>query len=182
MLRSSNLRGINIPGLESKLIATLYADDTTVYLSKWDSLADLNTILETWCLASGAKFNTAKTEVIPIGSQEHRKRVIDSRMLREGGSPLPDGVRVAKDGETTRILGTWPGNKVKVANAWSIVFDKAQDTLDRWTEHHPTMNGRAMIARTLAGGLTQYLTAAQGMPRSVEERLDKIIMNFVWDG
>ncbi|EJD54704.1 hypothetical protein AURDEDRAFT_37431, partial [Auricularia subglabra TFB-10046 SS5] len=180
MLRSSTLRGYDIPGLENKLIATLYADDTTVYLSKWDSFEDLNKILDVWCLASGAKFNTAKTEIIPAGSQEHRKRVIDSRTMREGGPALPAGIRVAKDGETTRILGTWPGNKVKVANAWSTVFDRAQDVLDKWADHHPTMNGKALLARTLAGGFTQYLTAAQGMPKNVEERLDKMVMNFMW--
>ncbi|EJD38391.1 hypothetical protein AURDEDRAFT_48898, partial [Auricularia subglabra TFB-10046 SS5] len=182
MLRESQLRGYKIPGLENKLIATLYADDTTVYLSEWDSFDQLESILESWCLASGAKFNTTKTEIIPMGSKPHRDHVIESRTMREGGAALPAGVRIARDGETTRILGTWPGNKVKVANAWSNILDKVQTTLDKWSDQHPTLNGKSLIARTMAGGFTQYLTAAQGMPKRVEERLDKMVTDFVWDG
>ncbi|EJD32723.1 hypothetical protein AURDEDRAFT_77511 [Auricularia subglabra TFB-10046 SS5] len=182
MLRASDLKGFEIEGMAEKLIATLYADDTTVYLSKWDSFCDLEDILQTWCLALGAKFNTGKTEIIPLGSEQYRTSLITTRKMRDGGDQIPEGIKVARDGEPTRILGTWPGNKVKMANAWSIALEKTQKALDKWTEHYPTLNGRAILARTIAGGYTQYLTAAQGMPRSVEKKLDKAVMDFVWDG
>ncbi|EJD39981.1 hypothetical protein AURDEDRAFT_47514, partial [Auricularia subglabra TFB-10046 SS5] len=182
MLRASELKGFEIGGLTEKLIATLYADDTTVYLSKSDSFQDLETILRTWCLASGAKFNTSKTEIIPLGSEQYREHLITTRKMRDDGDEIPEGIRIARDGEPTRILGTWPGNKVKLANAWSIALEKTQRALDKWANHHPTLNGRAILARTLAGGYTQYLTAAQGMPRTVEKKLDRMVMDFVWDG
>ncbi|EJD35620.1 hypothetical protein AURDEDRAFT_130493 [Auricularia subglabra TFB-10046 SS5] len=56
-----------------------------------------------------------------------------------------------------------------------------QDSLEKWSTHHPTMNGKAILSRVIAGGHTQFLTAAQGMPRSVEKRLDSIVMDFIWD-
>ena len=63
MLRLSNLKGFEIPGARDKLITTLFADDTTVFLSKFDKFRDLKAILNKWCIASGACFNVSKTEI-----------------------------------------------------------------------------------------------------------------------
>ena len=65
LLRSSpDLEGLQVPGIKGKLIVSLYADDTTVYLAESDSYIVLQKILSNWCLASGAKFNLQKTEII----------------------------------------------------------------------------------------------------------------------
>lgn len=71
MLRQSKLKGISVPGLKERIIASLFADDTTTYLAKEDSLEDLEEILDEWCEASGGQFNEDKMEVIPIGTLEH---------------------------------------------------------------------------------------------------------------
>ena len=55
LLRASqDLEGFKIPGLKQKLIVSLYADDTTIYLSETDSYSSLQKILSKWCMASGA--------------------------------------------------------------------------------------------------------------------------------
>ncbi|EJD36956.1 hypothetical protein AURDEDRAFT_32030, partial [Auricularia subglabra TFB-10046 SS5] len=180
MLRASTLRGYEVEGLTEKLIASLYADDTTVYLAETDSYAQLNQILSRWCLASGARFNIAKTEIIPLGTTEYRTRLIDTRRLNEADEQIQAGIRIARDQEPTRILGTWPGNKVHTANAWSLMLDKIQGSLDRWDRKNPTLNGRSIISQVVAGGYSQYLTAAQGMPAKVEQRLDRMVTDFLW--
>ena len=68
MLRKSNLKGFEIPGVQERLIAKLFADDTSVYLSEFDKFSDLETILNKWCIASGACFNVNKSEGIPMGT------------------------------------------------------------------------------------------------------------------
>ncbi|EJD41698.1 hypothetical protein AURDEDRAFT_37863, partial [Auricularia subglabra TFB-10046 SS5] len=180
MLRQSELKGYSIPGLQEKLIATLYADDTTVYLAADDSYDALGVILTTWCRAAGAKFNIKKTEIIPLGSEDFRAAFLQSRRLNQLDAPIPQHVRIARDGETTRILGTWPGNKVETANAWSLIKDKILDSLSRWEEKHPTLNGRSILSYTVVGGYTQYLTAAQGMPHKVEKSLENAALDFFW--
>ena len=35
-LRKSELRGLTIPGVQERLVMTMFADDTTVYLHKLD--------------------------------------------------------------------------------------------------------------------------------------------------
>ncbi|KAJ7342388.1 hypothetical protein DFH08DRAFT_628847, partial [Mycena albidolilacea] len=51
-----------------------------------------------------------------------------------------------------------------------------------WDKSNPTIGGRTKIVQMVVGGMTQYLTAVQGMPKEVEEYLDKRIKKFVWAG
>jgi hypothetical protein len=99
MLCESNLRGYKIPGVANRAVVKLFADDTTAYLSEHDSIDDLYQILDRWCLASGAKFNIAKTEIIPFGSPEFRDSFIETRKIHPGDPPIPAGVHIAKEGE-----------------------------------------------------------------------------------
>src|SRR5882762_289027 len=66
MLRDSTLTGLPIPGMPHRLIVTLFADDTTVFLSTSDDYNTLLSILHDWCRVSGPKFNSSKTVVLPI--------------------------------------------------------------------------------------------------------------------
>ncbi|EJD33418.1 hypothetical protein AURDEDRAFT_77009 [Auricularia subglabra TFB-10046 SS5] len=112
MLRASDLQGYQIPGLEEKLIVTLFADDTTVYLSANDSYEDLVKILETWCKASGAKFNKGKTECIPVGTEAFREEFRTTRRPQPDQAPIPANVRITTDKTAVRILGVFTGNAV----------------------------------------------------------------------
>ncbi|EJD39124.1 hypothetical protein AURDEDRAFT_32256, partial [Auricularia subglabra TFB-10046 SS5] len=180
MLRNSELLGYKIPGMAEKLVATLYADDTTVYLSESDSYKLLLQILEKWCLAAGAKFNVQKTEFIPLGKEEYRAELRESRRLNNDDDQLPATARIAADGEPVRILGSWPGNNIGTANVWSAILDRVDESVEKW--NRPTMNGRSLLSQTVAGGFIQYITAAGGMPLSVEKKLDKLVLDFVWQG
>ncbi|EJD46005.1 hypothetical protein AURDEDRAFT_29686, partial [Auricularia subglabra TFB-10046 SS5] len=182
MLRVSPLRGYNFEGMTEKLIASLYADDTTVYLSEHDDYDTLMAILDVWCGASGAKFNTGKTEIIPLGKETYRQALIDTRRLNPDSVPILDGVWIARDGEATRILGAWPGNNVREANAWSVILDKTRAALKRWENMKPTLIGKSMLSHAFIGGFSQYLMAAQGMPIRIECKLEKMTLDFFWSG
>jgi len=91
------------------LKASLFADDTTVYLSQEDSFQELQAMLNMWCRASGAKFNIAKTEIIPIGTPQHWRNMCETRRLSPNQPPIPGDIHIVKDGEPTRILGAWIG-------------------------------------------------------------------------
>jgi hypothetical protein len=123
-LRNSNLEGYKIPNLPNKLITNLFADDTAVYLRENDSFSELQEILTDWCKASGAKFNIAKTEIIPIGQQEFRNNVIQTRKLNPDQPPIPNEIHIAQDGEPVRILGAWMGNKLNNASIWTPTLEK----------------------------------------------------------
>ena len=65
----------------------MYADNTTIYLSKTDSYTELLKILTKWCTASGTKFNIERMEIIPIGTKPHRLRVINTRCINPTDPP-----------------------------------------------------------------------------------------------
>ncbi|KZT18631.1 hypothetical protein NEOLEDRAFT_1019917, partial [Neolentinus lepideus HHB14362 ss-1] len=167
------LSGYTIPGVENKILVTLFADDTTIYLRKSDRIADLQHCLDTWCLASGAKFNTLKTEIIPIGSETHRTSVLTTRCLHPDDNPLPASIHIAKDKEAIRSLGAWIGNNVDNAAPWERVLDKIHSTLSHFQRSHPTLFTKSHLVQASVGGMTQYLAKVQGMPKHIEDALEK---------
>lgn len=119
MLRNSTkIKGYLIPGIVDRIKVNMYTDDTTVYLSKEDKYSDLEEILKLWCLASGAKFNLEKTEILPIGSKTHRTHVIEQRKINTLDNPWNTSVKVAKGGCPIRSLGAWVSNDVDQAMSW----------------------------------------------------------------
>lgn len=185
MLRQSELKGFKIPGLADRLIASLFADDTSTFLAHTDKWSELWTILEKWCTASRAKFNGSKTEVIPIGSPEYRKEVINTRRINppdQTEDKIPETIHIAKDGEAVRILGAWLGNKIDEAGIWTPALTKIDKFLERWGKCHPSLKGKKHITQMGPGGISQYLTKVQGMPKTIERSLTSTIREFIWDG
>ncbi|EPS92624.1 hypothetical protein FOMPIDRAFT_23487, partial [Fomitopsis schrenkii] len=186
MLRHSSLEGFNVPGVAEKLITTLFADDTSVFLSRNDKWDQLWEILHKWCTASKARFNDDKTEIIPIGSPTYRQRVIHTRHIEpdrtSDDTRIPDSVNIATDGSAVRILGAWIGNGAEQATIWTPTLQKIRSFLERWGKCRPTLTGKRHIAQMGPAGISQYLTVVQGMPKSVETELVHIIRNFMWDG
>jgi hypothetical protein len=90
---------------------------------------------------SGAKFNKEKTEIIPIGTKNHRKRVIRFRKLNPNDRTTRDDVHIIKDGEAIHSLGAWIGNKTQEQRPWETVRDAVYKHLERWKSVHPTPEG-----------------------------------------
>jgi exonuclease III len=176
-----NIRGYDIPGLSEKLTVNLFADDTVLYLNAKDSYDDALRSLDRWCRVSGAKFNKEKTEIIPIGTKNHRKRVIQTRKLNPNDQRIPDDVHIAQDGEAIRSLGAWIGNNTWEQRPWEPIIDAVHKDLERWKSVHPTLDGKRLIVQAIVGGRTQFLAKAQGMPKHIREALTKEIRNFIWE-
>ncbi|KAI9070085.1 hypothetical protein FKP32DRAFT_1690599 [Trametes sanguinea] len=181
-LRASPLRGLQIPGIVDRLVAKLFADDTTVFLHEEDDYGTMENETAVWCRGSRARFNDTKTEIVPIGSPSYRARVLNDRRLRPQADLLPNGVRVVPDGTAVRLLGAWVGNKVDSAAPWGRIVDTLEDVLARWGKRNPTLHGRKLIVGMEVAGRTQFLARAQGMPAAVEKRFTKMISDFMWKG
>jgi exonuclease III len=184
MLRSNpDLNGYEIESKQmEKLIINLFADDAVVFLKKGDRFDTLKKALDIWCIASGAKFNTEKTEILPIGKPEHRLETLEERRLHPEDSKIPDGVHILKDGEAFRSLGADLGNKFDETSKWNSQLNTIQERLDTWSKRKPTMYAKKHIVQQVVFGMTQFKTKAQGMPKPVEQRINKMIRKFLWDG
>ncbi|EPS93002.1 hypothetical protein FOMPIDRAFT_23268, partial [Fomitopsis schrenkii] len=185
-LRRSQIQGFQIPGATRKLVASLFADDTSVFLACTDRWATVWTVIGRWCKGSRAKFNAKKTEVIPVGRPEYRAAVLEHRSIsgEDCGEQetIPRGTHIAREGEAVRILGAWVGNGVEQVAVWTPAMKKMQDFLTRWGKCHPSMGGKRSIVQMGPGGISQYLTMVQGMPPPVEKEVIKMIRTFMWEG
>jgi hypothetical protein len=175
LIRNSGLTGVKIPEKDENLVISLFADDTTIYLSSEDSLESLGEILRIWCAASATKFNEHKTVLLPFGRPSYRAKVVQERRI-DGKTPIGtigDNIRIIQDGETCRMLGAWIGNNVTYITPWPSVMDKITSELERWKASKPSLEGKHHIINMVIGGRTQYLTRVQGMLRSIEDTLIK---------
>ncbi|KAJ3837974.1 hypothetical protein F5878DRAFT_538399, partial [Lentinula raphanica] len=96
------------------------------------------------------------------------------------GTPIPDHIKIAQEGEAIRSLGALIGNNICQITAWSRVIERIDAALTRWEASNPTMEGRRLISMMIIGGMTQYLAKVQGMPKDVETRLGRRIRRFLW--
>lgn len=182
-LRTSGLKGINIPGATQSLICKLFADDTLVYLSEKDKLRKLNPILNKWCLASTAKFNEEKTEYLPVGTPEYREKVVNTRSLHNTRNPLeriPDGTRILGEGDAMRTLGGWIGYNIDQEAIWEPKIKKMEATAKSWSKSILTLKGRKIIVNTLILSQAQYLMMVNRPPKSVIARVEKLVHGFFW--
>ncbi|CDO76537.1 hypothetical protein BN946_scf184769.g1 [Trametes cinnabarina] len=163
MIRKSNLQGFKLPAWLEALKATLFADDTTVYLP------------------AKAKFNISKTEIIPIGSPAYRKEFAETYKATGRWKDYPPNVHIAGEGEPVRILGAFLGSNISECDVWSPRLAKIDDTLKRWKLGRTTLEGKRHVAQMFVGGMTQFLTDVQRMPDQIWSRLTKILRKYIWD-
>ncbi|EJD43437.1 hypothetical protein AURDEDRAFT_36112, partial [Auricularia subglabra TFB-10046 SS5] len=180
MIRRSTLSGFTMPESMRKLIVSLFADDTCVFLSEHDDPAALKSILDTWCLASGAKFNITKTEVIPVGTEEHRTRLATTRKLNANALPFEQGIKIASQGEMTRLLGAYIGNGIDTQAPWQPAITSLRNTLQRWNQRPLSMTGKSIIAQAIVAGKMQYLGTVQGVPDDVQKEITGLVQDFLW--
>jgi len=179
-LRKSTLKGIEIKGMTRKLLVTLFADDTLVYLREDDDFKELERILTRFCLASTAKFNLGKTEYLPIGDKNYRAQVIANHKV--GENTIEEGITIIKDGEPMRTLGAWVGNNADVTQQWDWIIKKQEKVIKTWEGNNLSYQGKELILKALIQSRAVFLTTVNGMPKNVEEKLTKMYKDFLWDG
>jgi len=182
-IRAPPLKGIEIENANESIKCKFFADDATTYLDKSDDFENLERhALTPWCEVSGAAFNIAKTEIIPIGTPEYRAKLIETRKTHENATPIPANIKIAREGQPVRTLGAWIGNGVEQATPWTPTIEKIAASLKRWEANHPTTEGRRLITQMIIGGMTQYLAKVQGVPESAMKTIERITRNFAWSG
>ncbi|KAE9387220.1 hypothetical protein BT96DRAFT_960435 [Gymnopus androsaceus JB14] len=158
-----------IPAVRKKL-ANLIADDTMGFLSEDDNLEDLEKILDRWCMASTAVFNIAKTQILPTGKRE----------ASPDQQQVPQNIHIAAEDKAITILGAPGKSNYQLPGAWRPLVLRYNKSLENWEKSNPTMDGCKKIGQMVVGGMTQYLTQVQGMPKNIEEKLKKRIRQFLW--
>ncbi|KAF9492425.1 hypothetical protein BDN71DRAFT_1396661, partial [Pleurotus eryngii] len=145
-----------------------------------DEFSILKQILDKWCIASGAKFNIKKTQVLPVRKKTFREQFVLNRKSNRQQNQIPTDIKIVEEGKMIRILGAWMGNLGNELSPWAPIMKAIDADLERWDRGKPSLEGRKLITQIVVGGRTQYLTQVQGMPTLVESILKKQVRTFVW--
>lgn len=176
-LRRSNLKGIRIKGAVERLLVCLFADDTQLYLNSSDKWSEVTQITDEWCLASTAKFNQEKTELMPLGSEKYKKAVKQYKMLQpyriRTGEILPRGSTIHNDNEPLRLLSRFIGTRVDQTKIWEPVTKSIEQLADKWSNRRMTLKGRKLITSFIIQSRAQYLMMTNNPPMQIVEKIEK---------
>jgi len=179
-IRSSSLKGFDISEDLNRVLIKVYADDTTIFVGPEDDPKMLQGCLDLFCLASTARFNSLKTEIIPLGAPEFREDFVRSREFN--GWKLDNEIHVAQEGEAIRILGSWQGNGINIQSKWNDVIERQLKTMKQWNFHYPSIAGRVLIVKTLVISSAYYLMTVNGVSSKNIMSMERNIRNFIWNG
>lgn len=181
-IRNSELEGFEIPGVTEKILASLFADDTLIYMKKDDDMKILQNIIDDFCKTSTAKFNMNKTEILPMGTQQYRKQVYLTRKVNDSQEEeIPTYIRIVKDQEALRTLGAFVGNKTNQYPQWELILKKQKEILDQWSRMNLSFRGKELILKALIQSRALFLAAVNGMPKDIQDKMEKQMKEFLWE-
>ncbi len=146
----------------------MYADDTTLLLSDFESMKHaLNTVNE-FCTAAGMKLNVEKTEGILLGPLKNTMTSFK-------------GVKFTN--EAIRCLGIYLGhdkNECYEFN-WQNKLDKIRKVFERWKHRNLTVFGKILIIKSLAASKLYHVMSRLDTPDEILKEFEKISFNFLWE-
>lgn len=166
MIRNAtDLRGLHITA-ELVLKVLLYADDTTLLLADREALALAEQILAIFERGSGAKVNSAKSELLPATTSPQTA----------AGSRF----NLQPTDYTARLLGAQIGVQQSDSTAWELIITGMKTTMAAWRSHGLSLRGKVLVTKVLILSQATFLLHVADMPDDVAKRMDKLIATFIW--
>ena len=126
------------------------------------------------CLAIGCKFNLDKTDVLVVGSLEHR-----SVGLHDEVATCFDGAFVLPADSPLRILGVWVNSPDRATPRWRQITSHVKRLVSQWNSIGASLLNRVVLAKALMMSRCYYLLDGNGIPPSILHKLSNIILRFV---
>jgi hypothetical protein len=165
----TNFRGIPIPGPPLKILQ--YADDKLIGLKTPDDYTVVSSVMDSYCAASGARINNAKSELILLGSSRNNTNL---------WSAVP--AKLVAEGDTTRYLGVQIGSSPSQSALWDTVCTKFRNTLAAWSHRSLSLKGKVTVIRALASSKLWFVAAVCAPPSKLISSLQQAVYRFLWNG
>ncbi|WMV55749.1 hypothetical protein MTR67_049134 [Solanum verrucosum] len=167
------IRGFNVANegnLRLEVTHLQYADDTLIFFDAEESqLKILRVILILFEATSGLHINWRKSLIFPI-NEVNRMQHLTEILGGEIGK-LP-----------TVYLGMPLGDKSKSNEIWNRVLERCEGRLSRWKAQYLSRGRRLTLINSVLDALPTYLMSVFPLPPKVEERIDALRRNFLWNG
>src|SRR5258706_11826139 len=125
-------------------------------------------------LTIGCRFNLDKTDVLVVGSLEHRSNVCHDEVAAcfEGAYVLPAD-------SPLRILGVWVNSPDRATPRWKQITSHVKRLVSQWKSIGASLLNRVVLAKALMMSRCYYLLDGNGIPPSILRKLNSIILRFV---
>ena len=165
--QSADVKGIKLGQHEQKM--TMYADDTTMFLSDTKSAKCLFKIIHEFTKVSGLSINIEKTEGVWLGKNRNSK-------------DTPFGIKWTKN--PVKALGIYFSNNTK--DSEQINFEDKIKKLERqlhwWKARGLTLQGRILITKTIGLSKFSFLANILHIPKDIISKVNQLIYKFIWKG
>ena len=164
--KSKNITGIKVRDIEFKV--SQLADDTTVFVSNFESIGHVLQLLENFHIISGLKLNIEKTLAKCIGSLGQNECQNLYNLTWTKGPLQTLGILITNDSKL--ILNDVFLPRLKVFG----------NILDMWNSRGLTLKGKITILKSLALPQLQYPMSVLPVPTVVVDMVDHMISDFIW--
>ena len=165
--KDNNIKGIKIGNTSIKV--SQLADDTTVFVSDFDSVEKVIDVLALFHSVAGLKLNLDKTIAKCIGSLMH-VQCNEMFNLKWTTGPISTlGITISND----------PHFIMK--NIFEPKLQMFSNILNMWSSRGLSLKGRVTILKSLAIPKLLYPMSVLPIPTAVVEIVDKMIVDFIWN-
>lgn len=164
---NASIEGIYIPETQHSIKMSIYADDTTCFVSNTEGFTALDEELQLYGSASGARLNRTKSKGLWLGSWQTRQ-----------DTPLHIDWAL----QSIKILGlTFTRTYFNtVFTNWRDILQKLKAVLAVWKKRDMSLYGRASVLKRFALSKVYYAAHVFTMPQYVVKQFEKEIWSFVW--
>jgi len=167
--KCQGLDGVLLPGIEAAIKVSLYADDTSIFISDPACLPAVLDVLERYCLATDAKLNLSKCQGVSLNQPSPPPH------LQLGMAWLPPN-------HCLTHLGIPVGTSIDLDEVWGPVLNEIDVSLAKWKKRNLSLSGRVLITKSLALSKLVYMAFAIDLPPTPLKRLQSLIWKFIWNG
>jgi len=166
----TRVNGINV--MNTEIILSAYADDTTLYLKDVNSLRRVTEILNSFQLYSGLKVNYDKSELLPLG-------------LYINSPPDIMDINLNYTRDPVRLLGvTFSSNLKDIFQLnYAPKLTKLKEIIRIWSLRDLSPIGKITIIKSL--GISQLVFLFSVLPKPPDNfinELNSVIYKFIWSG
>ena len=85
-----------------------------------------------------------------------------------------------KNTEMERYLGAYLGSTDLVVQQWDKLTEKIENRAKRWHKHHVSILARIIVSKSSLASCMWYMSQCMVTPPGVNEKIQKIINEYVW--
>jgi hypothetical protein len=167
-LETSTNLGIQVTN-NLKICHRLFADDVGVFIpANQSAFNELQSHIQLYEKASGAKLNLEKSIIVPIALQQIPDWLTETRCI------------IAAEGEVIKYLGAPYGNKLTSQTTQKFCLEKLSKRITTYAPQFLTFTGRVQIVKQVLMSMPTYHLMYLNLPAATHNKINRICKDFIW--